>query len=95
LREKPLRSCFTLDDTIVQFVEKSDNPRLKQQWAVQSEKHRAWQQSKRLGEVATSLDNIAPDHRSNYLIVGDKIDVRSRDYIWSEGILRLIIEVIN
>jgi len=45
--------------------------------------------------VATSLDNIAPDHRSNYLIVGDKIDVRSRDYIWSEGILRLIIEVIN
>jgi hypothetical protein len=29
------------------------------------------------------------------MYVGQKIDVRTRDYIWSEGSLRLIIEIVN
>lgn len=29
------------------------------------------------------------------LKVGQKVDVRSRDYVWTEGTLRLIIEIMN
>lgn len=56
------------------------------------DKHNDWLKSKRLGDVveeAPKGDNV------NSMYVGQKIDVRTRDYVWSEGNLRLIIEIVN
>jgi hypothetical protein len=55
-------------------------------------KHNDWLKSKRLGEV---VEEVPAEANVNSMFVGQKIDVRTRDYVWSEGTLRLIIEIVN
>lgn len=70
-------SCFAIDDMIAQLVDKCSNKTLQGIWQQQEQTYKKWQQQMK---VSTEIE------------INDQIDIRTIDYVWSVGTVKLIIE---
>jgi len=61
---------------ITQAMEKNESSSVKTSLQHQQNLQASWQHAKRLTEIA----------------IGDKVDIRDREYVWTEGTIKLIVE---
>lgn len=60
-------------------MENCGDASLKAQWADQKDLHKKWQSNKAIEKLK----------------VGDKVDIRDKEYVWCEGVVKLILESIG
>ena len=80
IRNKPTFASFAIDDMNAQLVEKCGDKSLQDLWQEQQAKYKSWQGSFRF---------------PSEIEVNDKVDVRSLDFVWCVGTVKLIIEQVN